>query len=73
MDCSWDYPPAQGLYDPTRETAACGVGFIVNIDGVASAKVIDEFFFISNVNIYILNDVIIDPKQAIYCACPMCI
>ena len=36
---AWDYPPAQGLYDPARETAACGVGFIVNIDGVASAKV----------------------------------
>lgn len=38
----WDYPPAQGLYDPSRETAACGVGFIVNIDGVASAKVIRD-------------------------------
>ena len=35
----WDYPPAQGLYDPSRETAACGVGFIVNIDGEPSAKV----------------------------------
>lgn len=38
----WDYPPAQGLYDPSRETAACGVGFIVNIDGESSAKVIRD-------------------------------
>ena len=36
---SWDYPEAQGLYDPSRETAACGVGFIVNIDGEPSSKV----------------------------------
>lgn len=36
---TWDYPPAQGLYDPANETAACGVGFIVHIDGVASSKV----------------------------------
>lgn len=35
----WDYPEKQGLYDPSNETAACGVGFIVNIDGVSSPKV----------------------------------
>ena len=28
------------LYDPKDERAACGVGFIVNIDGIASHKVI---------------------------------
>ena len=35
----WDYPPKQGLYDPAYESAACGVGFIVNIDGESNAKV----------------------------------
>lgn len=35
----WDYPEAQGLYDPSFERAACGVGFIVNIDGIPSPKV----------------------------------
>ncbi|XP_042242518.1 glutamate synthase [NADH], amyloplastic-like isoform X2 [Homarus americanus] len=39
---SWEYPPAQGLYDPSYESAACGVGFVVNIDGVASAKVVRD-------------------------------
>ena len=40
MPCeTWDYPGKQGLYDPRYETAACGVGFVVNIDGEASAKV----------------------------------
>lgn len=36
---SWEYPEKQGLYDPALETAACGVGFIVNIDGEPSSKV----------------------------------
>ena len=35
----WEYPAKQALYDPARETAACGVGFIVNIDGEESPKV----------------------------------
>ncbi|XP_071536685.1 uncharacterized protein [Panulirus ornatus] len=39
---TWEYPPAQGLYDPSYETAACGVGFIVHIDGVASSKIIRD-------------------------------
>ncbi|XP_037789265.1 glutamate synthase [NADH], amyloplastic-like [Penaeus monodon] len=39
---SWEYPEAQGLYDPSYESAACGVGFIVNIEGVASAKIIRD-------------------------------
>lgn len=32
-------PPAQGLYDPEYEHDACGVGYIVSIDGVKSHKV----------------------------------
>ena len=32
-------PHAQGLYDPEYEHDACGVGYIVSIDGVKSHKV----------------------------------
>ncbi len=32
-------PVAQGLYDPWYEKAACGVGYVVNIDGKSSHKV----------------------------------
>ena len=35
----WEAPEAQGLYDPQNEHEACGVGFIVAIDGVRSHKV----------------------------------
>lgn len=35
----WKGPPAQGLYDPINEHEACGVGFIVAIDGKRSHKV----------------------------------
>jgi len=36
---SWTLPSKQGLYDPTLEREACGVGFIVAIDGKRSHKV----------------------------------
>jgi len=32
-------PHKQGLYDPQFETDACGVGFVVNIDGIRCQKV----------------------------------
>ena len=32
-------PMAQGLYDPSYEKDACGVGYVVSIDGVPSNKV----------------------------------
>lgn len=35
----WEGPPAQGLYDPANEHEACGVGFIVAIDGRRNHKV----------------------------------
>ena len=35
-------PPAQGLYDPSYEHDACGVGFICHIKGKASAKIVDQ-------------------------------
>lgn len=37
--CEWQVPVAQGLYDPQNEHEACGVGFIVAIDGKPSHKV----------------------------------
>ena len=36
---SWKLPEAEGLYNPDLEKDACGVGFIVNIDGKKSHKV----------------------------------
>lgn len=36
---SWELPQKQGLYDPANEHDACGVGFIVAIDGRRSHKV----------------------------------
>ena len=35
-------PNKVGLYDPSLEKDACGVGFIVNIEGVSSNKVITD-------------------------------
>jgi glutamate synthase domain-containing protein 1 len=33
------YPPKQGLYSPDLEKDACGLGFIVKINGESSNKV----------------------------------
>lgn len=35
----WEPPKKQGLYDPQNEHDACGVGFIVAIDGKRNHKV----------------------------------
>ncbi|XP_052242063.1 uncharacterized protein LOC127852221 isoform X2 [Dreissena polymorpha] len=35
-------PPATGLYDPRYESDACGVGFVVSIDGNRSHKVLRD-------------------------------
>ena len=35
-------PPAQGLYDPRHEHDACGIGFVVNINGRRSHRVIEQ-------------------------------
>jgi glutamate synthase domain-containing protein 2/glutamate synthase domain-containing protein 1/glutamate synthase domain-containing protein 3 len=35
-------PAAQGLYDPRREHDACGVGFVVNIKGQRSNKIVRD-------------------------------
>ncbi|MFH1360656.1 MAG: glutamate synthase large subunit [Candidatus Omnitrophota bacterium] len=36
------YPRKQGLYDPASEHDACGVGFVVNIDGRKSHTIIER-------------------------------
>ncbi|MGH8112344.1 MAG: hypothetical protein ACREPL_10520, partial [Rhodanobacteraceae bacterium] len=35
-------PHAQGLYDPTNEHDACGVGFVVHIKGHKSHALIEQ-------------------------------
>jgi len=37
-----NYPPSQGLYDPAQERDACGVGFICNMNGKGSHKIIHQ-------------------------------
>nr|AWS20468.1 glutamate synthase [Mayetiola destructor] len=39
---NWEGPPAQGLYDPQNEHEACGVGFIVAIDGKRNHKILRD-------------------------------
>ena len=41
-DNNWLGPPKQGLYDPENEHEACGVGFIVAIDGRRSHKILRD-------------------------------
>ncbi len=43
---SWEGPPKDGLYDPANEKDACGVGFIVSIEGKASHKVRADIYAI---------------------------
>lgn len=35
-------PPKQGLYDPKHEHDACGIGFVVNIKGKKSNKIVKQ-------------------------------
>jgi hypothetical protein len=37
-------PPKQGLYDPFYEKDACGVGFVVDIQGRKSHKIVQQGF-----------------------------
>ena len=39
-ETSWTCPKAEGLYDPSLERDACGVGFIVHIDGKTTHQVL---------------------------------
>ncbi|KAJ1916182.1 glutamate synthase [NADH] [Tieghemiomyces parasiticus] len=44
INTSWAgaLPPAQGLYDPSLEKDACGVGFLVDIQGRASHAILTD-------------------------------
>src|SRR4051812_32287619 len=42
MDAIPGCPPAQGLYDPSFEHDACGVGFVVNVKGVRSHAIVSQ-------------------------------
>ena len=42
MDCEPGCPPAQGLYDPSFEHDACGVGFVVHVKGVRSHAIVRQ-------------------------------
>ena len=45
------YPPAQGLYDPSFEKDACGVGFICQMKGVPSHQLVsDALQMLENMN-----------------------
>src|SRR5918995_834886 len=35
-------PPAQGLYDPANERDACGVGFVADMKGRRSHKIVRQ-------------------------------
>jgi len=35
-------PPPQGLYDPANEHDSCGVGFVANVDGKASHRIVAD-------------------------------
>jgi glutamate synthase (ferredoxin) len=37
-----DIPVKQGLYDPSYEHDACGMGFVVNIKGIKSHEIVDD-------------------------------
>jgi len=37
-----EFPQAQGLYDPAHEHDACGVGFVVDIKGRKSKKIVQD-------------------------------
>ncbi len=42
MTRSHGLPPAQGLYDPANEHDACGVGFVVNLHGRKSHRIVRQ-------------------------------
>ncbi len=43
QDAVWPSPPpAQGLYDPKNEHDACGVGFVADLNGRASHRIVED-------------------------------
>src|SRR6478736_5456040 len=48
MDSIAGLPPKQGLYDPSREHDACGVGFVAHIKGRKSHEIVEKGLTILN-------------------------
>ena len=46
---------AEGLYDPAQEKDACGVGFIVHIDGSTSHQVLRDAEKLSGRLVFIIH------------------
>ena len=42
MTKTFALPPAQGLYNPRNEHDACGIGFVANIKGNATHKIVEQ-------------------------------
>ena len=42
------FPEKQGLYDPSFERDACGVGFVAHIKGVASHQIMEDAYFLNS-------------------------
>ncbi|MCH4886859.1 glutamate synthase large subunit [Acidaminobacter sp. JC074] len=42
MDLNDQCPNRQGLYDPVYEKGSCGVGFIADVNGVATHKIVED-------------------------------
>ncbi len=42
MNKNWRGPPPAGLYDPVQEHDACGVGFVVDMQGRKSHKIVEN-------------------------------
>ena len=42
MTMQFGLPPKQGLYDPLNEHDACGIGFVANINGNATHKIVEQ-------------------------------
>ena len=41
------FPEKQGLYDPSFERDACGVGFVAHIKGIASHQIMEDAYFLT--------------------------
>ena len=41
-------PEATGLYDPSQERDACGVGFVANIKGVPSHQIVADAYHVNS-------------------------
>ena len=48
MEATAGLPPRQGLYDPSREHDACGVGFVAHIKGRKSHDIVEKGLTILN-------------------------